>query len=205
VRHPQQATRRFVDPATAALLLFTGPFWLSACTPADGPVWSDEPESPVAATSNAKIETREEFDADGNLFRRSEGITDAEGNFILHGTVTLFYPNGQKKTELNYINGLTHGPRASWYQSGQPWILGQYVDGREHGTWTVWYENGRKSRESHYEHGAWHGTFVEWHRNGQKRHEVSYVRGVKQGTETYWDEEGVVVRQTEYVDGVPQP
>ncbi len=199
-------TSRFVILTLTGLLLLMGPAGPTGCIPKNGPhAAMDDGQTPIVTTANEKTEVREEKDSEGNLIARTEGKTDPEGSFIPHGKTTLYWPNGQKKTELHFINGLRHGPRTSWYQSGQMWILGQFAEGKEHGTWTLWYEDGRKAQESHYEHGAWHGTFTEWYRNGQKRREVEFVHGVKQGTETLWDEEGNIVRQIEYVDGVPQP
>lgn len=183
-----------------------GSFWLGACGPTNGPPGVDDSQTPGgAATDPGEIEVREQHDDEGNLKTRMEGRTDADDNFIPHGKSTIYWPNGQKKTELHYINGLRHGPKTSWYQSGQMWSSGSFADGKEDGVWTVWFPNGRKAQEYHFDHGAWHGMFTEWHLNGQKKTEVEFVNGMRQGTMTTWDDQGQIVRQTEYIDGVEQP
>lgn len=205
MHHFRPAIGRLVILTVTSLSLLMGPLVFTACVPDYGPKIPGDTQDPAPAPANEKTEVREELDSEDKVAIRTEGKTDSEGNFIPHGKMILFWPNGQKKTELHFINGLRHGPRASWYQNGQTWILGQFVDGREHGTWTGWYQDGHKEQEYHFEHGAWHGTFTEWHRNEQKRREIEFVRGVRQGIETWWDEDGNVLRQIEYVDGVPQP
>jgi len=152
-----------------------------------------------------QVEIREEYFPDGTVRVRAEGRLDDDGEFIVHGMLTNYWENGQKKSEVSYVQGFMHGPRTAWYESGQIWSLGRNVDGAAEGTWSEWYPDGRKAREMNFQHGAYQGAYTEWHDNGQKRREVEFVKGKKQGLETFWDEEGNVLGQTEYVDGVPQP
>ena len=156
-------------------------------------------------SDSAQVEIREEYFPDGTVKTRMEGLLGEDGELVLHGMLTNFWENGQKKSEVAYVQGFVHGSRTAWYESGQMWSLGQNVDGAADGTWTEWYPDGRKAREMNFQHGAFHGPYIEWHLNGQKRKEAEFVKGKKQGLEMYWDEEGNVLGQTEYVDGVPQP
>jgi antitoxin component YwqK of YwqJK toxin-antitoxin module len=151
------------------------------------------------------IEVQEQYYPNGNVSVGVEGYVDRDGNFVRHGVTTNFWENGQKKSQVHYVQGMRHGSRTAWYQGGQIWSDGQFVNGREDGTLTVWFPNGRKAKELNFDHGAWHGTGTEWHLNGRKKMEVEWVRGKRQGMLTIWDEEGNVFSQVEYADGVPQP
>lgn len=141
----------------------------------------------------------------GDLARTREGYYDSDKNLVLHGHLTNYWPNGQKKSEENYLHGLRQGPRQAWYQDGQLWSYGEYVDDKSNGTWTTWFPNGRKAQEITFVNGAWDGPYAEWHENGQKKVVREFVNGVLQGTVTIWDEDGNVVNEIEYKDGEPQP
>ena len=60
--------------------------------------------------------------------------------------LTLYYPNGQKKSEGNYDDHEPIGDHTSWYESGN--IKYELVELSEsRGIDTYWYENGHmKSR-----------------------------------------------------------
>ena len=199
---------RLMIDARAGLVFIFGCFALGGCAgpkDGDGVGVSDSQRHSASIADDGPVEIREERYPDGTVSLRTEGRLDREGNFIEHGVATLFWENGQKKTEINYVHGIMHGPRTSWYQSGQIWSQGQYVNGKEHGTWTGWFQDGRKSQETNFDHGAWHGMKIKWHANGQKKMQVEWVKGKRQGPMTIWDEQGDVSRQVEFVDNVPQP
>lgn len=162
-------------------------------------------EDAVVETETGKLELYEEKYDDGTIKLRVEGLRFNDDDYVRHGPTTVYWDNGQKKTEIHFVQGLRHGSKTSWYKGGQIWSYGEYVNDREHGMWTQWFPNGRKAGEKHYEHGAWHGLFTEWHTNGKKKSEVLWIKGKKQGTMTIWDEEGELFKTIEYVDGVAQP
>ena len=132
-------------------------------TPADArteartvPAESKEPGKP--------IEVIEERWPDGNLKVRREVRRDEEGNAIPHGTTVTWWEDGQKKTELSFVDGVKHGPRIAWYRNGQMWSEGTYDHGEPSGTWTLWYSDDAVQRVWHYDaNGAYHGMFEDWY------------------------------------------
>jgi antitoxin component YwqK of YwqJK toxin-antitoxin module len=175
--------------------------------PSDNPSAERSPAgaTPVKVDSDGPVEVQETKWPNGNLKTRTEGKKDADGNFIRHGTSTVWYENGQKKSEQRFTDGVPNGPRNTWYIEGRKWTEGEYVDGLEDGTWRAWYPDGTPQTEWTMARGVWHGLYTEWHTNGKKRIEVEFVQGKRQGPVTTWDEQGVVVFRSDYVDGVEQP
>ena len=61
-----------------------------------------------------------------------------------------WYPNGQKKEEVNYIDGKEDGKYTQWYENGTKWIEQYYKDGKKDGNSILWFKNGQKRKESNY-------------------------------------------------------
>jgi antitoxin component YwqK of YwqJK toxin-antitoxin module len=159
---------------------------------------------PVLPAPGTILVQDENYDG-GAVATRRTGYKDENGEFVIHGTLTNFWENGQKKSEINFVHGVRHGLRQAWYQGGQLWSEGHYVNGKEHGTWMVWFPDGRKAQEIGFDHGAFHGPYKEWYVNGFPKKEFNYIRGKKHGLMRIWDEEGVLRDETMYVDDIPQP
>ena len=196
------------------LALIIGCGWLGGCasSPDGGTVAADaqKPEAHVASDApspcaDLPAEVFEEYHEDGSVKVREEAVIGEDGEPILHGTVTHWWPNGQPKLELSFDCGVKDGTKRTWWPSGQLWSVGQTIDGKDHGTWTTWDENGTKLREFSLEHGVWHGPYGVWHPNGQKKLEFRFINGVRQGRMTMWDEQGNLVREVDYIDGEEQP
>ena len=109
---------------------------------------------------------------------------------ILDNLPYLFYDSwenyGQKRKEVDFLDGTKDGLSTEWYENGQKKQEGTYKDGKEDGLWTGWYDNGQKEIEGTFKDGKPDGLSTLWYENGQKRQE---------GTEnewTYWNEDGSV-------------
>jgi len=155
--------------------------------------------------TNARLELKESKWPNGNAQSRIEGKKDTDGEFVRHGVATVWYENGQKKSEQHFVDGEPHGPRLTWYIEGRKWTEGSFVNGLEDGVWRAWLADGTPQTEWTMQRGVWHGIYTEWHPNGKKKMEVEFVQGKRQGPMTMWDDQGVVVLTTDYVDGVEQP
>ncbi|MHC4695668.1 MAG: toxin-antitoxin system YwqK family antitoxin [Planctomycetota bacterium] len=163
----------------------------------------DRPEPTVC--DNKPMERLEEHWPNGNPKFFQEVVIDDEGNEIPHGLHTQFWPNGQKKLEMEYDCGVRHGPRLTWYESGKLWSQGEFVNGKDHGHWVVWYSDEKKSQEFTMVNGVWHGVQAFWDSNGQKRMEVEWVDGKRQGPLRLWGEDGDLKSADHYVDDIKQP
>ena len=162
---------------------------------------SDKPKAETKDT----VEVQETKWPNGSPQSRIEGKKDEDGEFFRHGVSTVWYENGQKKSEQHFVDGVPHGPRLTWYIEGRKWTEGQYVDGLEDGIWRAWLADGTPQTKWTMQRGVWHGIYTEWQPNGKKRLEVEFVKGKRQGPLTMWDEQGVVVLTSDYVDGIEQP
>lgn len=196
------------------LALIAGCYWLGGCaaSPSGENAASDTQRPAIEDTGDAEglcegrpVEVLEEYWEDGSPKIREEVVMGDDGEYILHGTTTHWWQDGQKKMELSFNCGLRHGPKRTWWPNGEPWAVGHTVNGKDHGTWTVWHQDGEKEREFHLDHGVWDGPFTVWHPNGQKKLEFEFVRGLQQGRLTMWDEHGNVVKGVDFVDGQEQP
>jgi antitoxin component YwqK of YwqJK toxin-antitoxin module len=162
-------------------------------------------DPPSSVGSSDALEVQETKWPNGNPQSRIEGKKDEDGEFVRHGVSTVWYENGQKKSEQHFVNDVPNGPRLTWYIDGRKWTEGQYVDGLEDGVWRAWLADGTPQTEWTMRRGVWHGMYTEWHPNGKKRMQVEFVQGKRQGPMTTWDDQGVVVLTTDFVDGVEQP
>ncbi len=85
--------------------------------------------------------------------------------------------NGEKKAEINYINGKRHGISIFWYNS-----LTKKAE--------INYKNGEENEKCTY-----------WYKNGQKQTEVNYISWKKEGKYIEWDKKGNIIAEKNYKDG----
>jgi hypothetical protein len=64
------------------------------------------------------------------------------------GKWIVYSQNGEKKLEMNFINGKKNGLQKTWYENGQKANEINYVDGKENEFQASWHENGEKKSES---------------------------------------------------------
>jgi hypothetical protein len=78
---------------------------------------------------------------------------DIYGRWVRHGILREWYPNGHKRSESDYVNGLTTG-----------WV-------------TRWFPNGQKAEETHYRFGVPDGRSARWTETGIFLGEELYDNG----------------------------
>ena len=96
-----------------------------------------------------------------------------------HGHWDLWYENGQKKAEVNYINGTIDGELVGWHENGQKSMELGFISSSDDISVNSWHENGQqKSNGTVYisEEGkvVENGLFTFWFDNGQKEKEGIY-------------------------------
>ena len=107
--------------------------------------------------------------------------------------LTLYYPNGQKKSEGNYDGQEPIGDHTSWFESGN--IKCEVVELTESNIlFTHWYENGQmKSKGVHkdyFESGLW--TY--WYDNGYKKAEGFWIdKDERDGKWNFWNSHGQLI------------
>ena len=93
------------------------------------------------------------------------------------GMFVDWHPNGQKKDEVNYIDGWAVGTHTVWYNNAQKNEEINYIDGKLDGKYTQWYKSGTKVEESNYIDGKLDGKYTQWFEDGQKYIGSNYIDG----------------------------
>ena len=97
-------------------------------------------------------ETRGTY-ADGKPRVILEYTTDEQGEKKLHKE-THYFPGEKKYIEGGYDNvSKRNGVWTSWYENGQKNSQVKYVDGKEDGDYHVWHSNGKPYIKGHYKMG----------------------------------------------------
>lgn len=126
-----------------------------------------------------------------------------------NGLFTYFYPNGQKKTQKNFLKDKMVGASTSWYESGNIEQKGSYDrKGNKTGDWKFWYENGNIDSEGGYQKDERVNSWKWYFENGQLSADESYTDGELVDFQ-FWNEDGSRVegevealQMPEYVGGM---
>lgn len=140
------------------------------------------------------------------------GQIKAEGTWVRHAATASFHNHtDQERIRAHAAND---GHRTTWYPNGQKASAGEFIDGEETGAWTTWHANGQASSQGNYvsrsagrstgtSSGDKVGVWTTWYESGVKASDEVYgkepVEGYipLEGTWTTWYENGE--RQTEKV------
>jgi len=123
---------------------------------------------------NCPAGTKQFGNADDGLYCRKVDAID--GIHTPHGPYVAYYPNGQKRSE------------------------GQYVDGFRSGLWTFYNEAGQVTGRTEFQRENYHGKRVLYFANGKQRIVEEYTNGKRNGLVQEFSEDGKLVRQARYRD-----
>ncbi|QRK05169.1 hypothetical protein JQX13_33905 [Archangium violaceum] len=123
---------------------------------------------------NCPVGTKQFGNADDGLFCRK--VEASKGMHTPHGPYVSYYPNGQKRSE------------------------GQYVDGFRSGQWTFYNEAGQVSGRTEFQRENYHGNRVLYFANGKPRLVEEYAKGKRNGLVQEFSADGKLVRQAQYRD-----
>jgi len=164
----------------------------------------------------AKVETVTERYPDGSVKIERQVTQDSAGNYINHGTYTMYNLDGKPLKAGQFQNGKQHGAWVQYLAKDEGYLFstGQekefqgpfasestFVDGQLHGIWRIKDRNKNNVIEWNFEHGVRDGRWTWWHPNGQKRSEATYTNGALNGEVLEWDRDGKQVSQNTYVNG----
>ena len=121
---------------------------------------------------------------------------------VENGLHTEWYRNGQKKSEVNYVDGKYDGQYTTWYKNGQKKSEVNYVDGKKEGQFTGWLKSGEKSKDIIFKNGKkWGEIKIELYPSGKKKSEGGRLNGKKDGLWTEWYKNGQKSFEATYKDG----
>ena len=110
------------------------------------------------------------------------------------GVLVAFHPNGLKKSEINYIDGLREGSAQWWTASGQLKHLRNYHKGQLSGSWTEYYGGSEQKRQEQiYDNGV-EIMRQGWWPNGKKKFEATFLSGEEKSRQS-WDASGAPIHE----------
>ena len=112
--------------------------------------------------------------ADGNPKVLTEYIVDEKGKKTLYKEIR-FFPGEKKFVEIQYDpKGLWDGICASWYENGNKNSEMKYVNGKEDGKYRVWHPNGKLYIKGQYDMGRKTGVWEIYDSLGVKTKEENF-------------------------------
>ena len=127
----------------------------------------------------------------------SSGSRPSQKQVIEDGVHELFYPEGSKKAENNFKNGVLHGLCKGWYPSGQKEYEHEWVDGKIMNS-QRWLPNGQLCLLTDLSDGD--GIIVSYFANGKKSSMEVFESGMLNGLVISYYESGIVSSKTNYKD-----
>ena len=141
-----------------------------------------------------------------------------------NGKAIYYFENGQKQSEVSYINDNRNGEYISWYETGEIKQKGTYEKDVRTGSWQGWHLNGIKSFSKNYSKGkmigVWNiyydtGELKEkntslsedarlcegFHENGTMSYSGEIESKMKNKKWIYWNEEGEISLEGDYSYG----
>jgi antitoxin component YwqK of YwqJK toxin-antitoxin module len=131
--------------------------------------------------STAEPQKHEEKYPDGKIRATWSSRIGANGDYTLHGTETWHYPDGKKKYEVTYQDGIKRGKETFWLPSGAvKWSWDHRSDGTA--VWTQCWPSGQKKIESNWHGYKADGVAREWDHKGNVKQTVTFKDGAVVGS-----------------------
>ncbi len=141
-------------------------------------------------------------------------------------TKTEFFPNGEKKSEINYSgdkldgesnyyynnghlqshffykDGVLEGEANSFFYSGDAESKYYYKNGKLNGVYQIYFEDGNIIKEvKHYRNDTLNGKYFVYYRDGEIKIEGKYKNNMFDSTWNYYDKYGRLVGKGVFDDG----
>ena len=165
---------------------------------------------------NASIEVIQERYPNRSVKVERQVTQDTDGNYINHGSWTMWDDKGRMIATGEFRNGVRHGAWTRWYNNNEgemftaplykqfqaPYMAeATFQDGKLQGTWTVFDSKKRKCSEWTFENGERHGKSITYFPTGAKMTEVEYKSGQMDGDSVEWGQDGKIVQKETYLVG----
>ena len=174
------------------LFLFTGCKYLPLSKPGESSEKISNPvETPVPVIPPL---SSAEFLKDSTYVGPDGALHSIKDKKPVTGVLVAFHPNGRKKSEINYIDGLREGSAQWWAITGRLKHIRNYHRGELSGSWTEYYGGSdQKRQEQIYDNG------IEimrrgWWPNGKKKFEATFLNGEGKPRQS-WDASGVPIHE----------
>jgi antitoxin component YwqK of YwqJK toxin-antitoxin module len=132
------------------------------------------------------------------VIKEIEGLYYNTSGDLYTGTYTEFYDSGNKRIEMNLVEGKRNGKITLFFENEKIQEVRSYDSGLMDGIWITWNDNSVKIAEAAYKRNKKHGKWYIWDDNGVKRYEMEYKEGEKIGTWYIWDEDGNLLKERKF-------
>lgn len=132
------------------------------------------------------------------VIKEVEGLYYNTSGDLYTGTYTEFYDSGNKRIEMNLVDGKRNGKIRLFFEDEKIQEIRSYDKGLMDGTWITWNNNSVKIAEAAYKRNKKHGKWYIWDDNGVKRYEMEYKEGDKIGIWYIWDEDGNLLKKRKF-------
>ena len=105
-------------------------------------------------------------------------LIDVSSPIDFSGQWILYYDDGRKMVDFNYVNGKLEGKCKKWYNNGQISCDRNYVNGKLEGNCIQWHSNGKMRTKKNYTDFILNGECTEWNESGQIINKQNYVNGI---------------------------
>jgi formylglycine-generating enzyme required for sulfatase activity len=131
--------------------------------------------SPIATSAVREIYGVQRY-GDGKPQATWSGKIAADGRFLLNGSETWTHPNGAKRYEVTYRDGIKSGRERYWAEDGHEiWEWEHRSDGVS--LWTQFWPNGSRKHQSEWRDGKCVGRSLAWDESGGITGQWEFVAG----------------------------
>lgn len=111
-------------------------------------------------------------EGDPRLTRRGGHVYFGEKRYS--GLLVSFYPNGSRRSQTPYKDGLKHGTQFTWYGNAKPDSETRFVEGKKQGKHVGWHDNGAIRFQNEYDDDQPAREAFAWHDNGNIAEYIRY-------------------------------
>ena len=140
----------------------------------------------------------------GNIYQTYDGLIIPVGKVVngrIQGTWTEWYPNGNKKSEWNYLDGKRNGTWVYSFENGETRLEENYREGKKEGVWKEYYQPGQILEQYTFSNNLKDGIVELWWEDGSKRGTDNYSKGKKNGLSERWFSDGDKMNEYVYENG----
>lgn len=176
----------------------------------------DFPDREADIDPNAPVETVEEKYEDGRVRIRREVTLDLSGNYVNHGTWTMFDRDSNEIASGRFNNNRREGDWMRKYDFGRAKLLNNppysvfegpfsskatFKDGKLDGVWTISDNEGRVCSEWNYKDGLLDGEALWNFTSGAPYKKMTYKQGMLDGAYKEWSQKDEVIADDTYQAG----
>lgn len=133
-----------------------------------------------------------------------ENLIHFPDHLIGTGIFESYFPNGKKRSRIEYLDGAYHGKLEFWFANGLKEQESYVVDGMNTGDYKIWHPNGQLALSMKYKGEQQDGMKQRWYENGEPWTYVRFENGVMVGELKQWFQNKKLERQGQYKNGVRQ-